>query len=543
MSAFKRNMHWLMLAIIAVGCQPKSESKKDLTLGEIQFNVTGNEDAQSHFTKGLLLLHSFEYKDAEEAFVEAQKADPEMLMAYWGEAMTHNHPLWSQQNYEKGKYALDRLTNEQKEVLKGKVSAVEWELFQSAEILFGEGEKFDRDQAYSDHLGKLHDQHPDNHEVSAFYALSLLGSSNQGRDYELYGKGAKIAKSILNENPGHPGALHYLIHAYDDPDHAPLALEAANNYAGVAPDAGHALHMPSHIYVAIGMWEEVILSNIASYEARLKKIERKRLNPASRNYHAYHWLLYGHLQLGHYEEAKAIMRNMAAYAADTAAKGGLRYYAIEMKGIYLAETGDWDSEFADLTVNTEDLNIQSQASLLFLDGMKAYQQQDKNGMKEAMQQIEDAVSVATGVIESKGVTVCSGVGFASRLPDQDDLNQAEILLMELKAMYAKLEADKEGIEKWLKSAVDLEDKTSYEFGPPNIVFPSYELYGNWLVEEGRAQEALALFDKALIKGPNRISALKGKLAAATHLNDTALIEALTAKIEGRTPKNELVSSL
>ena len=129
-------------------------------------------------------------------------------------------------------------------------------------------------------------KYPEHHEVAAFYALSLLGSSKSRKDDDNYEVGAKIAQSIISENPHHPGALHYLIHSYDDPDHATLALDAANRYSKVAPDAEHALHMPSHIFVALGMWDEVINSNIASYEASVVRMKKKELDNDARGYHA-----------------------------------------------------------------------------------------------------------------------------------------------------------------------------------------------------------------------------------------------------------------
>ncbi|MCF6223634.1 MAG: hypothetical protein L3J34_07890 [Flavobacteriaceae bacterium] len=153
-------------------------------------------------------------------------------------------------------------------------------------------------------MKKLNLKYPDNHEVKAFYALSLLGSVSDGRDDEIYGKGAKIAQGIIEENPNHPGALHYLIHSYDDPKHANLALDAAYSYAKVAPDASHALHMPSHIFVAMGMWDEVVKSNENSYQASVNRMERKKLDNDARGYHAFHWLEYGYLQQNRFEDAK-----------------------------------------------------------------------------------------------------------------------------------------------------------------------------------------------------------------------------------------------
>ncbi len=541
MKNYSTKLMLIMLFAGFISCQNSKEEQKQVeagkALGEVDLQVTGNTQAVSHFMTGLLHLHSFEYVDAREAFLEAQKTDPSMVMAYWGEAMTHNHPLWSQQNYESATKALNKL-GESKDVRLGKAQTdLEKDLLQGVEILFGSGEKTERDDLYARHMASLYEKYPDNNEVAAFYALSLLGSVETGRDYEIYGKGAVIAQGILSENPQHPGALHYLIHSYDDPDHASLALEAANNYSKVAPDAGHALHMPSHIYVAMGMWDEVISSNIASYEARLKKIERKGLNPISaRNFHAYHWLLYGYLQTNQFDNAKEIMNNMKEFSVD-AKSTGLRYYAIEMKGAYLAATNDYTGDYSGIQVNTEDLNVQSQASQLFLDGMQAVSTEDTEAIANVIAAIDAKIAAAATKLATKGITVCSATGFAARTPDQNDINSATVMLMELKAELAVINGNQAEAEEWLKAAVALEEDISYDFGPPSIFYPSYEVYGDWLVTQGRAKEALPLFDKALEKGPNRIQALEGKLAAAKALNDAALAQELQNQINNRNPQH------
>ncbi|MDM9632823.1 hypothetical protein QU605_15195, partial [Robiginitalea sp. M39] len=154
--------------------------------------------------------------------------------------MSHNHSLWHEQDYDEGAEVLKKLDAID---MDKNATELERDFIAAVEILFQpETEKPERDLAYASFMEGLSKKYPDNHEVAAFYALSLLGSVPDGRDEELYGKGAKIALGILAENPNHPGALHYTIHSYDDPKHAALALEAAHAYAEVAPDASHALH-------------------------------------------------------------------------------------------------------------------------------------------------------------------------------------------------------------------------------------------------------------------------------------------------------------
>ena len=221
------------ILLLIVSCKQK-ETKKNY-LGVVNITITGKEIAQPYFEKGLLLLHSFEYEDAREAFQKAQELDPNMAMAYWGEVMTYNHSLWHEQDYEAATTVLAKLDNLD---LEKTTTEIEQDLIKSVLILYQpKTEKKHRDLGYSNYMEGLYKKYPANQEVAAFYALSLLGSVEEGRDNIVYGKGAKIAQGILKENPNHPGALHYLIHSYDDPNHASLALNAANAYSKVAPDA------------------------------------------------------------------------------------------------------------------------------------------------------------------------------------------------------------------------------------------------------------------------------------------------------------------
>jgi tetratricopeptide (TPR) repeat protein len=205
-------IYLITVIVCFVSCNNTQELKGHL--GEISIDVSGSSNAQPLFSKGLLLLHSFEYEDAREAFQEAKQIDPEMPMAYWGEAMTYNHSLWSEQDFEEATAVLGKLKGFD---FQDTSNPMEQDLIAAVHLLYGpKMDKPSRDVAYSEYMAKLTKKYPKNHEVAAFYALSLLGSVAEGRDDEIYGKGALIAQGILKENPKHPGALHYLIHSYDD---------------------------------------------------------------------------------------------------------------------------------------------------------------------------------------------------------------------------------------------------------------------------------------------------------------------------------------
>lgn len=521
------NFSSLLFSIIVLSCLSCSNKQQEQAeknhLGELHFKVTGSPEALPHFEEGLLLLHSFEFQDARTAFQKARELDSNFIMAYWGEAMTYNHPLWRAQDYQKGRAVLDSVATRADAILKEKGTEIEQHLWKSLEILYArEGDKNARDKAYSAYLADLYQKYPDNHEVAAFYALSILAAVPVGRDDKEYEKGANIVKGILEENPKHPGALHYLIHSYDDPAHAQLALNAAFNYSKVAPDAAHALHMPSHIFVALGMWDEVVSSNIASWEASVNRMQRMDLDNDELNYHALHWLMYGYLQQGKYEAARKILKNMVVYS-DTLPSERARSHVVDMKGSYLAESGDWESELADISVSLDELNIESRAEFAFMEGMKAFTNKDQTKLRKIIKTMEsDRENAAAFVTDSK--TPMCGSGSSRYEPNQQDIDHAHIFEMQLRGLDAQLKNNVSETEKWLKSACELQENTSYSYGPPTIIKPTFELYADWLVTQNRAKEALVQYEKAWERGPNRVAILTGKIKAYQNLEDKENLE-------------------
>ncbi|HKK80362.1 MAG TPA: hypothetical protein VJ933_12065 [Phaeodactylibacter sp.] len=488
-------------------CEP-TEAPPENRLGDAHLATSGDEAALPHFEKGLLLLHSFEYEDARAAFVKAQEADPDFAMAYWGEAMTHNQPIWHRQQYEEGQAALAKLGDTSEARLAKAETELEKDLLKAAEILFGKGEKIERDKTYANYLENLHNKYPENQEVAAFYALSLLGAVPVGRDEAAYEQGAAIAQGILKENPRHPGALHYLIHSYDDPGHARLALDAANNYAKVAPDAAHALHMPSHIYVAMGMWDEVISSNIASYDASVKRMEEKDLTNDARSYHAFHWLLYGYTQKGNTDKVVDILEKMVQYTEEKPSKTA-RAYLVRMKGNFLVETQRWGHELAATEVDLEGLNISHQAVGHFLEGMQAYRSADQAKLSAIIDTLSSKRQQAAMGMTNEGIPLCSAGGSFGK-PNRVDVGQAEVMELELKALLARLQEEEQKAEALMQQAVATQDGLNYSYGPPEIVYPAYEFYADYLVEQERYEEALAQYERALDRGPGRRRALAGK---------------------------------
>ena len=507
-----------LISFIAISCFSCSQTGEKTAghLGVVDFKVTGKKAAQPYFEKGLLLLHSFEYADAAESFRQAIHLDTNFVMAYWGEAMTYTHALWRHQDFDKAMVVLDQLDTTANGRVNKAVTPLEKDFIRAINILYGEGTKATRDSNYAVFMGILHDQYPGNDEVTAFYSIALLGSVQVGRDDKIYEHAAEMAKEVLAHNPNHPGALHYLIHASDDPKHAGNAVLTADAYAKVAPDAAHALHMPTHIYLALGMWDKVISSNIDAWEASKARKARKNLTNDALGYHTYYWLMYGYLQKGEKEKALSIIDTMKSLVTELPGKSA-REYMIQQKSTYLAETNEYGSPVNDMQVDVFDLNVVIRAINYFADAMNLYNKRDAAGMDKIILQLSREISLANEKLTTGNVAMCSSAN--STLPNELDVKQSTIMLLELKAMQAQLRKNNKLTEKYLKEASAMEINTSFAFGPPLVVKPSFEMYGEWLLEMKRPKEALQQYENALKAAPGRLLALNGKKKAEEMLNE------------------------
>lgn len=517
-----RNISLLILLVsLSLSCNQQKDSSS-AHLGDVSIAFTVSPEAEEELLKGYLLLHSFEYEDARIAFRNVQEIDPYAPMAYWGEAMSHHYTLWDREETEEANIALAKW--QEINSSDSEITGLEQDLLDAAGVLFNGGTQNERNQAYSDFMKSLFQKYPDNHEVGSMYALSLLGSVPEERDYAIFGKAASIANSILSENPRHPGALHYLIHAYDDPEHAHLAMKAADSYAQVAPDAAHALHMPSHIYVASGMWDKVVSSNFASYYASVDRMESKGMNNNARSYHAFAWLMYGLLHQNRMEEVDRIMADMIAFTDSTPGIPA-KIYLTGMKGTYLSFTKNPDSPFLDGEFDLTELIPSTQTLQEFTKGYRAYLLGEAQPIEEAVQAIKKIRIIAQNSVEEGNATSCSSPS-AYRSPTLLDIKVAGVMQYELEALLADLQGDPTEVEVQFSQAIQLESETDVESGPPWVVKPAHELYGDWLLRQDRAKEAFEQYSFAEQRTPNRRLVLEGKYEAAIKLNDPQLIEAM-----------------
>src|SRR5438034_856681 len=268
-------------------------------LGKVDFPTSASGTAQSHFLRGVAALHSFWFEEALDAFRESTRVQPDFMMGYWGEAMAHNHPLWSEQDTEAARAVLKKIKDTPK------LTPRERAYLNAVKVLYGEGEKISRDKAYAAAMERIYRQYPDDLEAACFYALSLLGTVRpEDKGYRRQALAGAIALDVYQKNPNHPGAAHYIIHSFDDPDHAILALPAARKYAEIAPAAHHARHMPSHIFVQLGMWAEAAASNESSWAASQAWVERTKRGLEQRDYHSLSWLTQIALEQGRLARAR-----------------------------------------------------------------------------------------------------------------------------------------------------------------------------------------------------------------------------------------------
>lgn len=472
-------------------------------LGLIDFSNSGAAAAQAPFIRGVLLLHSFEYGSAAAAFREAERIDPGFALAYWGEALTYTHPVWNQQDVNAGRAALRRLGPTAAARRARAPTARERAYLDAVETLYGDGTKAARDTAYSSAMGRLVTRFPADIDAKVLYAASLLGLNQGERDTATYLRAAAILEKVFRAAPAHPGAAHLLIHCYDDPGHARLGLPAARAYAAIAPDAPHAHHMTTHIFLALGMWDDVVSQNEIAAGS-----ERTAWTPS----HYTYWLGYGYLQQGRYGEASQHLDLMHRNMEN--GRGNVPAVLTEMCGDYVVTTERWDSPCLAWGIDLSGMRTRDKALGAFLAGLSAVKRNDR---ATAEQQLAAIVALDP----SHPVRGTSYGG--DPVP--------YILEQELRALLQQAGGDAAGAIGLLQEAGKLEDAMPFEFGPPVTVKPSHELLGEVLLQAGRPHEAEVEFTRALRLAPKRTRSLIGLAHAALAAGDQRAAARATADLK------------
>lgn len=505
-----------VLFLLTYSCTVQNEQdtdNADAVLGQLGGGFTLDPAVQDKFDEGLLLLHNFEYDDALKSFEAATAIDSTEIMSLWGEAMCHYKALWRLQNTDNGKAVLARLGDSKEARMAAIEDELEKDMWEIVEIMYGAGDFETRNMLIKSHLSALHRKYPDHQEIAAFYALSLVWAT------EHYGDGsddlrlaASIADKIIAVNPLHPGALHYKIHALDGPVSAKDALDAADAYAEVAADAAHALHMPSHIYLALGQWDGVVSSNDRSYKASVKRMEDLELSDGARGYHSLAWWHYGLLQQGRYDEAEVLLNEMLTYVPNDPTKGA-RTYLLGMQSSHVAERGKVDEQTPiDLDVEVNDLNIISKAARSFLRAQFAFTNKDSAVLDEEADWLSSKIYMDSLNIQDSGIAMCAA-GNSRYAASPNSIKMAQVVLYQIEGFKALLDNDTDLFEAKMQKATALEDDTDFPTGPPKITKPSYEQYGEWLLTVDRFEDAQVQFENALVRMPRRAKSLEGKVAA------------------------------
>lgn len=492
-----------VLVVSALPCSSQSSAGRGY--GHVEFANSGSPSAQADFRDGLALLHDFEYPAAAAAFRRAEAADPGFAMAYWGEAMTFNHPVWMQQDLPAARAALNKLAPTAAERRAKAKTDRERAYLDSVEILYGEGSKQERDFHYETAMAQLQAHYPNDVDATAFYGLAILGTAHAGRDIPTYMRAAGVLEQAWMNQREHPGVLHYLIHSYDDPAHAPLGLRAARLYAKIAPDAGHAQHMVSHIFLALGMWSDTVDANLAAIADVNRERKSQGKTPVGCGHYP-NWLGYAYLQLGQVDNARnALGLCRTAFESQAAMEHpghsmdpdeSLSGSFANMRLRYLLDSGDWSSEIAGWTL-PRTAGAGARLDFAFARVMSEIMQRRGPAAREALTALEASAREVTDLETKRGAS------------DPSYRVRPEILLLEASGLLAEQAGDFAGAEKLLRQAVSLEEKLPIAFGPPAIDKPTHELLGEFLLRRGRKDEAHSQFERALASTPGRRRAEEG----------------------------------
>lgn len=462
-------------------------------LGKVSFQTSCKPAAQAQFNRAILYQHSFWYRASQKAFEEVLKTDPECSIAHWGTALSllwNPHVAPPAKNLVEGAAALEKAKAQPAKTQR------ERDYAEALGEMFKDHEKVDhrtRVVNYAGAMEKLAKAHPKDDEAQIFYALALNTSAAPAdKTFANQLKGAAILEKIAKRQPQHPGVAHYLIHLYDYPAIAARGLSAARRYVKIAPDAPHALHMPSHIFTRVGNWPESIASNAKSAAAAK---DSKDLHD---QLHAMDYLVYAHLQLGQEKKAQAVLAEMTSVAGFTETFLGGPYALAAAPARIAVERNDWQAA-GQLEVRANPLP-QVQAVSHYARALGAARSGNPAAAKVEIGKLEDLVKA---------------------LRDKKDAYWSEQVDIQRQAatgwvLFAEGKHDE--ALKALAAAADAEDKTEKHPVTPGPLAPAREQYATMLLERGQHKEALAAYEATLKKEPNRLLAYVGAARAAAKSN-------------------------
>ena len=458
------------------------------SVGSLDFPTsTGSSEAQGYFLRGVAILHSFGWKQAIEQFQAAQNLDSDFVLAYWGETLCYNHPLFEgvAPDEDSPRKVLARLGSTRAVRAAKAKTEREAGFLNAVEVLWSdEGTYDERRVAYMETMADLHERYPNDHEVATFYAVATLSASRALRDQtgRLEMRAGAIALDVFKANPNHPGAPHYAIHSFDDPIHAPLALPSAMKYMEIAPAVAHARHMPTHIFIQHGMWELVSNHNQRAYDAA-----RDLWRPGDSvgdTVHPLDWGQYGDLQLGDYDKANTWINRIEMVASESDGQERAVNAIPLLKARYVIETEEW---------NLLPITEKSSAPELLATGLSAVKLDDLQTARAAQARLaEEAID---------------GSAFV------------KISHKELSAAISAHEGDGDAVISLMDEAIEIALGQRLPNGAANPIKPPYELYGELLLGLGKTEEAREKFEASLLRMPKRTHSLLGAAEAAVASGD------------------------
>jgi tetratricopeptide (TPR) repeat protein len=487
--------------------------------GVVSFPISCAPAVQPTFTRAVAMLHSFWYDEASKTFAEVAAKDPSCAMAHWGVAMTWFRPVWAPPTaaeFAKGREAVIQAitlaeaantSSNAKSNAKG-LPARERDYVRAIAAYFNNPvatSPRERALAYELAMSELHAKYPDDDEGAIFYALSLLGTAQASdKTYANQKKGAELLNGVLPRHPRHPGVAHYLIHSFDSPPLAPMALEAARVYAKIAPASPHARHMPSHIFIRLGLWEDSIGSNLASAEAARAHVAKT--NPGAMPFdelHALDYLVYAWLQRGEDDKARATIERVASTAKLDLPNFAAAYALAAIPGRYALERRAWAEAAAieprQPAIFPWDTIPYAEASAWYARGLGAARSGNVTVARDASAKL--AALKATMVAKQ----------------DPYWPNQIEIQRLATDAWIARAEKRDDDALRLMRESADLEASTEKHPVTPGALLPSRELLGDLLLDLGKADEALREYEASLAVAPKRLNTLYGAARAAQQL--------------------------
>ena len=476
-------------------------------LGKVNFPTSCTAAVQPTIEKGLALLHSFQYKESEQRFTDAATRDPKCAIAHWGKAMALFHQLW---DFPDAKTLKEGRKDVEKAQKIHTANAREQGFINAAAAFFQNNSKMthiDRSNAYSSMLERLYRENPDDVEFGSFYTLSLVSLAEEDHDNEIADrqKAISILDPLLQQHPDHPGVAHYLIHATDRPEFAAQGLEAARRYAAIAPDSAHALHMPSHIFVRLGLWQDSITSNIAANASGARAAE---MHLAESHYqtHAMVFLSYSYLQSGQEAKAREIIEHTdSVVGANDEVKAEYRAYLAARTALELHR---W-KEAAALPIPATRKDWLD--TIYWARAIGAARIGDVAGAESDVKELSQLVADREKRARKEGYGVSN--------EKATDLREAEAWLA-----FAIGKSD-EALQE-LRAAPDRQDKD----GGDSVGIPAREMFADMLLELKRPAEAIAEYKTALKNSPNRFDGLLGAARSAQATGDAGGAQSYYAKL-------------